>query len=123
MPYTENLAGFGIRENRMLIELLQARDKQGLPDGFSDENVRPAFNTESGYVFLVNEDFQVAMMNGDLDSGGKLEIWHTCARCGNEGFDGDEYRFKDGDDGCSECRDMDDDEEEDEIDSEPEDNT
>ena len=37
--------------------------------------------TVSGYVFLVNSEFQVAMMNGD-----KLESFYTTPYEGHEGF-------------------------------------
>lgn len=79
--YTENLADFGARERRMLQELLEAWNKQGLPEDFSDDRVRPAMNTNSGFVFLVNDDCQTAMMNGD-----KLESFYSTPYNGNEGF-------------------------------------
>jgi hypothetical protein len=75
--YTENLADFGSRERRMAAELLAAP----LPDGFSDDGVKIAMNRNSGYVFLVNEDYQCAMMNGDT-----LEIFHSTPYDGHEGF-------------------------------------
>lgn len=52
-----------------------------LPDNFDNTNVHPIMNQNSGYVFLTNEDYDVAMMNGDT-----LEKWHTCFNCGHEGF-------------------------------------
>jgi len=79
--YTENLADFGYRERVMLAELLQAWNEQGLPADFSDDNVRFAFNHNSGYVFLVNDEYQVAMVRN-----GSLEIWHNLPYSGEEGF-------------------------------------
>lgn len=76
-PYTENLADFGSRERAMLAEILS----KPLPDGFWDSGVRPAMNKNSGYVFLVNDDYQVAMMNGE-----DLEIFHSTPYEGLEGF-------------------------------------
>lgn len=38
-------------------------------------------NSYSGYVFLTDEDFSVAMMNGNT-----LEQFHSCPECGAEGF-------------------------------------
>jgi len=38
-------------------------------------------NIQSGYVFLTNSEFQVAMMNGD-----KLEVFYTDFETGEEGF-------------------------------------
>jgi len=78
---TENIGDFGFREIKLLKDLLTAWTEQGLPDDFYGEQVRPAMNTNSGYVFLTNADYQVAMLNGD-----KLETWYTCPICGHEGF-------------------------------------
>lgn len=78
---TTDLADFGFRERVILIELLQAWQSQGLPDDFSLDEVRPMMNKHSGNVFLTNEEFQVAMMNGD-----KLEVWHSSPYEGKEGF-------------------------------------
>ncbi len=75
--YTENLGDFGIRERMMAAELLV----QPLPDGFSDSGVKVAFNRNSGFVFLVNEDYQCAMMNGHT-----LDIFHSTPYEGHEGF-------------------------------------
>ena len=75
--YTEDLADFGSRERTMAAELLAA----GLPDGFSDDGVKLAMNRNSGYVFLVNADYQCAMMNGD-----RIEIFHSTPYDGREGF-------------------------------------
>lgn len=77
--YTENLADFGQRERSMLAEILALP----LPDNFGDSQVRPAFNRNSGYVFLVNEDYQCAMIN---DETGDLEILHSTPYEGHEGF-------------------------------------
>lgn len=75
--YTENLADFGYRERQLASELLKAQ----LPENFYDQGVRVAFNASSGYVFLTNDDYQVAMFNGD-----KLALWHTTSYSGYEGF-------------------------------------
>lgn len=79
--YTENLADFGYREIKELNRIFTAWLEHGLPDGFDLEQVRPAFNANSGNVFLVNENYQVAMMNGDT-----LDIWHSTPYGGHEGF-------------------------------------
>ncbi len=94
---TTNLSDFGSRERNMLIELLQAWRDEGLPEDFYEEDVQAMMNKNSGYVFLTNSDFQVAMMNGD-----KLETFYTCSYCGSEGFKEDIQLYDDGD--CSECR-------------------
>jgi hypothetical protein len=77
--YTENLADFGSRERRMLAEILALP----LPEQFSDDGVKAAFKRNSGFVFLVNADYQCAMLNED---SGKLEIFHSTPYSGLEGF-------------------------------------
>ena len=81
--YTENLNDIisNSRERALTIELLQAWGEQGLPSDFYEEGVKLAFNRNSGYVFLVNEDYQCAMMNGD-----KLETYYNSPYEGHEGF-------------------------------------
>ena len=86
-----DLAKFGWRERKMAAELLTAMCEQGLPEDFIDDEVTIMLNTYSGYVFLTNSEFQVAMMNGD-----KLESWYTLPYSGEEGFKEDfEGRSKD----------------------------
>ena len=92
---TTNLADFGSRERGLLVDLLTAWKKQGLPHDFYEEEVIPMFNRNSGNVFLTNSEFQVCMMNGD-----KLECWYTCFNCGQEGFIED---CKINDCGCNQC--------------------
>jgi PAS domain-containing protein len=75
--YTENMADFGSRERKMAAKLLAAE----LPREFSNSGVRLAMNKSSGFVFLTNDDYQVAMMNGN-----KLAIFHTTPYEGHEGF-------------------------------------
>jgi hypothetical protein len=81
MSTTVDLAKFGFREIEMLRDILDAWVKHGLPEDFSGEGVHPMFNMNSGNVFLTNEEFQVAMMNGDT-----LESFYSCPECGHEGF-------------------------------------
>ena len=78
---TADLARFGHRERQMAEKLLQAWREQGLPDDFYDDEVKLNFNTYSGYVFLSNSDYQVAMLNGD-----NLESFYTDYETGEEGF-------------------------------------
>jgi hypothetical protein len=61
---------------------LNAWVNHGLPDNFYGEGVRPAMNKNSGNVFLVNSDYDVAMLTCE----GKLEKWHTLPYSGEEGF-------------------------------------
>jgi len=70
------------REEEMAEEIMESVRKNGLPsDSISDKGFEIQFNPSSGCVFLVNEDYQCWMMNGD-----ELETWYNCPECGNEGF-------------------------------------
>ncbi len=104
---TTDLAQFGSRERWLLVELLTAWDKQGLPDEFCYDEVRPMMNRNSGDVFLTNSEYQTAMMNGD-----RLEIWHHCPFCGHEGFVED---CQLNDNGCNECHPQEETTEEDQL--------
>tara|TARA_R100001594_G_scaffold146691_1_gene198444 strand:+ start:548 stop:883 length:336 start_codon:yes stop_codon:yes gene_type:complete len=78
--YTENLDDFGYRELEEASKLLGAI-KNGLPSDFHDPGIKLAFNSNSGYVFLVNSDYQVAM----VDDKGKLYSYYTTPYDGYEG--------------------------------------
>jgi hypothetical protein len=81
--YTEDMGDIlsCSRERLMVMEILSAWDDTGLPEHFDDNNIRFAFNKNSGNVFLVNDEYQVAMMNGN-----KLELFFTSPYHGVEGF-------------------------------------
>ena len=93
---TTDLADFGNRERLMLVEILTAWRQQGLPQDFVLQDVIPMMNTSSGWVFLTNGEYEVAMMNGD-----KLERLYRCGNCGHEGF---KNEFICNDEDCSECK-------------------
>jgi len=102
---TTDLSQFGSRELAEAGRLLTAITEQGLPDDFWDDGITVMFNTSSGYVFLTNSDYQVAMFNEDkpLVAGGvitgfELESFYSCPNCGEEGF-ADEIDWN-GDQGC-----------------------
>ena len=78
---TNDFSKFGSREREMAEDLLKAWREQGLPENFDNEKVSIFLNLQSGYVFLSNEEYQVAMMNG-----GKLEFFYTDFETGEEGF-------------------------------------
>ena len=78
---TTDLGDFGYREMEIAKDLLNAVLEEGLPETFNNEGLTTMFNTTSGYVFLTNDDFQVAMLKD-----GKLEMYYTCPECGEEGF-------------------------------------
>lgn len=81
--YTENLADImACHTERLEVqEIITAWNEKGLPTDFYDEGVKFAFNKNSGCVFLVNDDYQCCMMNGD-----KLDIWYSSPYSGHEGF-------------------------------------
>lgn len=79
MTTTTDLKDFGFRELQLAARLLTALCNKR-PD-FLGDGVHLMMNTQSGCVFLTDEDFNVGMMNGDA-----LEQWHSCPECGAEGF-------------------------------------
>lgn len=93
---TTDLSKFGYRELDIAKNLIQAMQDQGLPDDFDDDGLTIMFNTHSGSVFFTNNEYQVAMLNGD-----KLETWYNCSNCGNEGFAEDVLTKKGK---CKECK-------------------
>ena len=70
--------------------------KDGLPKDFHREGIQIWFNKNSGNVFFSNEDYQVAMLNGE-----KLESFYSCPICGHEGFK-DELEHNPDDGNCQE---------------------
>ena len=80
-PVTSNLADFGRRELAELRDILTAWIDNGLPEDFYDEGVTVAFNRNSGFVFLTNEDYQAAILGDD----GQLYSWYFTPYYGHEG--------------------------------------
>jgi hypothetical protein len=94
---TTNLAEFGRRELQMLGELLQHyAANQYVHPYWTNTQVQAMYNRHSGNVFLVDEDYNVLMMNGF-----KLEAFYTLPYNGDEGFiedfsqDEDDYNRED----------------------------
>jgi len=92
MKNTQDLADFGYREMKEAATLLQSYVNcditQLAADVFVDEGVRLEFNPDSGYVFLVNDEMQVLMMNHDM-AGYEiplLDLWLYTPHDGVEGF-------------------------------------
>lgn len=80
--YTTDISDFGMREIKELRDILDAWLSHGLPDDFYADGVVPAFNRNSGSVFLTNSEYQVAMLTDD----GTLESWYFTPYAGHEGF-------------------------------------
>ena len=83
MTVTTNLSEFGWRELKLARDLLSAIIDQRLPEDFYDDKVEVAFNQHSGYVFLTNSEYQVALIN---PSTNKLESFYSSPYEGREGF-------------------------------------
>ncbi len=97
---TQDLSKLGYREIDQLADLLKAYSNNP-PDCLID-NVKWEYNPESDNLFLLDDDYNVAMLNDD-----KLEQWFSCPNCGYEGFK-DEYGHTRKEDNklflaCSEC--------------------
>jgi len=81
---TRDLSKFGHIEH---IEASKLLSKLSLPQCWQGENnlsdgVAVEFNPNSGNVFLVDDDLNVAMLN----ENNKLEMFLNCSNCGVEGF-------------------------------------
>jgi hypothetical protein len=82
---TDDWKEFGYRERKMAIELLTAYNegKTTIPaSNFMGGHPRAAFNKNSGYVFLTDDEYNAFMLNAE----GVLDIFLSCPNCGNEGF-------------------------------------
>lgn len=91
MSNTRNLSEFSRGQLERAGKLLLAYANTPLKN-FSDYGVTIELNPGSDNVFLINEDYQVAMLNGD-----DLEQWYFLSYHGNEGFIDDLYTdFKNG---------------------------
>ena len=83
--YTEDLADFGYREQRAAQDLFEAWKSNGLPVDFENNGVRIAFNMNSGYVFLTNSEYQVAMCETNEQDQLELYSFYTSPYEGKEG--------------------------------------
>lgn len=96
---TRNLEEFGYAEREEAGRLLSALGTSKDNTEFLGDGVAVEFNPYSGNVFLVDEDYNVAMMDGDY-----LEDFHTCPNCGGEGI-APEFREDNTDECCQEYAD------------------
>ena len=80
MNNTTDLADFGVREIMMARDLLDAWMRDGLPNDFDPEGVTVMLNPMSGWVFLTNSDFEVAIVEDC-----RLVTFHTSPYDGHEG--------------------------------------
>jgi hypothetical protein len=80
---TSDFSKYGYKEIDEASDLLKAYAENGCD--FLSDNVQVNFNMNSGYVFLTDDDMNVAMLNDD----GKLVQFYSCPNCGNEGTQAD----------------------------------
>ena len=83
--YTEDLADFGYREQRAAQDLFEAWKSNGLPVAFWNNGVKIGFNMNSGYVFLTNSDYQVAMCETNEHCNLELFSFYSSPYEGKEG--------------------------------------
>lgn len=96
---TQDLSKFGFREQDMAGDLLKASANNNWEDGNElGDGIKVEFNPNSGNVFLVDDDYNVAMLNDN----GKLENFLTCTYCGNEGLRSEIEIDEDGN--CPDCK-------------------
>lgn len=87
-----DISKMGYRELAEAGKLLEAYAEER-PASWCDEGVRLACNSDSGCVFLTNEDGQVLMLYGD-----KVALSYSLTYGDNEGFIDELYEeFKNGD--------------------------
>jgi hypothetical protein len=77
---TSDLSKFGYREMDIAADLFKLY-ATGVAD-FLGSGVTVMFNTKSGFVFLTDEDFNVAVLSDDKT---RLIQWFNCPNCGEEG--------------------------------------
>ena len=68
-----------------IINLFQAWRESGLPVDFWNNGVKIGFNMNSGYVFLTNSDYQVAMCTTNEQDQLELYSFYTSPYEGKEG--------------------------------------
>lgn len=103
---TTDLSKFGYRELGMAGNLLTlySNDPNNVNIG---DNMQLMMNTNSGNVFLTDDDCNVVM----IDDNGKLANFYNCPNCGHEGFAYDflprKYRDNSMRLTCPECKEKD----------------
>jgi hypothetical protein len=79
---TSDLARFGNRELGMAADLLSAWCSQKMVEGceLADGGIKLSMNTNSGFVFLHDEDGNTVMLNAE----GRMENWVNTERNGED---------------------------------------
>ena len=79
MKNTQDFSKFGQREREIACQLLSTYGTDNDKTLFLDGPVAVEFNPYSGFVFLVDADYNVGIMEGD-----KLVNYFSCPHCGHE---------------------------------------
>jgi len=79
MNNTQDYSEFGAIEREEAGTLLSTYGTSKDDTLFLENDIKVEFNPNSGNVFLVDGDYNCAMMNGD-----RLENFFSCPNCGNE---------------------------------------
>ena len=101
-PLTTDISKMDLSEvTPMLTAYQEENTTRAFKAMWIDDGTIPTLNQESGYCFLTNEEYQVAM-NYD----GKLSMFISCPECGREDFE--QYwlsinQFELKCEGCKEC--------------------
>ncbi len=98
MENTRDLAKFGGRERAIAGELLSVlHTGNDNTKWLNNTGLAVEFNLSTGFVFLVDDDYNVALMQD-----GKLVDWNSCPDCGTEGTISDLKSMPKLDDCCKE---------------------
>ena len=84
-PLTTDISKMDLSEvTPMLTAYQEENTTRAFKAMWCDDGTIPTLNQESGYCFLTNDEYQVAMMND-----GKLSMFISCPECGREDFEQD----------------------------------
>jgi len=95
MTNTRDISKFGYREKEMASKLLALEDTQD----FLGDGVTIEFNPNSGFVFLVDENYMVGVLNDDETA---VVEFISCGTCDYEGTKSD-YEFDKSNNNTQEC--------------------
>ena len=100
-PLTTDISKMNLSEvTEMLTAFQQENTTRAFKAMWYDEDTIPTLNQESGYCFLTNSDYQVAMMNE-----GKLSMFINCSECGREEYEQD-WDLESGLTTCKGCKEV-----------------
>ena len=63
--------------------LEKAKQEQGFPDGFGNDDAHIRWDIDSDFVFWTNDDKQMLRINPNTE---RLEFYEICPKCRNMGF-------------------------------------